>query len=120
MNIVDPILYQCKMNPLVTAICTPGSDNPSVNYVTLEKFIHNAHRSALKAGLAPGQVVALFVGDTALHAALVLGLMRLGLATVSLTRPRVPKELAVDAVLSDGAEVQGAGTERTIRVDVDW
>ena len=90
MNIVEPILFQCKVNPLVTAICTPGAQFPSINYGTLEKSIHNAARSALKLGLAPGQIAGLFIGDTLLHAALALGLMRLGVVTVSMTRPRLP------------------------------
>src|SRR5438552_3002011 len=120
MNIVDPILFQCKVNPLVTAICTPGVDVASVNYATLEKFIHNAARSALKAGLAPGMVVALSIADPALHAALALGLMRLNIAVVSMTRPRLPKELVLDAILADRGDLAAQLPGRIIRVGFDW
>ena len=53
MNIVDPILFQGRINPLVTAICMPGANVASINYATLARSIHSAARSALKAGLAP-------------------------------------------------------------------
>jgi acyl-coenzyme A synthetase/AMP-(fatty) acid ligase len=119
MNIVEPILFQCKVNPLVTAICTPGAQPASVNYATLEKFIHNSARSALKLGLGPGQVAALFIGDTLLHAAVVLGLMRLGVVTLSMIRPRLPKEVVADAILTD-RELPGAADTHAVRVGFDW
>ena len=73
MNIVEPILFQCKLNPLTPAICAPGSDIGSVNYGTLEK-LHSQRRavSARECGIAPGQIVAIFVRDTILHASLSL------------------------------------------------
>ena len=88
MNIVEPILFQCKLNPLTPAICAPGSEVSSVNYGTLERLIHNVAQNALRSGIAPRQVVAVYVRDTILHASLVFGLMRLGAVTVSLLRPR--------------------------------
>ena len=61
MNIVEPILFQCKLNPWVTAICVPGSTIGSVNYGQLEKLIHNVTRNALKAGIEPGNLTAILV-----------------------------------------------------------
>ena len=58
MNVVEPILFQCKLNPLSTAICVPGSPFSPVTYGALEAFIHNVARTALKSGIAPGNVVA--------------------------------------------------------------
>ncbi len=120
MNIVDPILYQCKINPLVTAICAPGANVASINYATLERSIHSAARSALKAGLAPGQTVALFIADTVLHAAVAFALMRLGIATVSLTRLRVPKEIAVDAILTDRPTLNWQPSDPVVPISYDW
>jgi acyl-CoA synthetase (AMP-forming)/AMP-acid ligase II len=120
MNIVDPILYQCKINPLVTAICTPGANVASINYATLERSIHSAARSALKAGLAPGQTVALFIVDTVMHAAVAFALMRLGIATVSLTRLRVPKEIAVDAILTDRPALNWQPSDPVVPITYDW
>ena len=39
MNIIEPILFQCKLNPLTMAICAPGSAIESVSYGQLEAFI---------------------------------------------------------------------------------
>jgi acyl-CoA synthetase (AMP-forming)/AMP-acid ligase II len=120
MNIVDPILYQCRVNPLVTAICTPGANVASINYATLARSIHSAARSALKAGLAPGQTAALLIVDTVLHAAVAFALMRLGIATVSLTRPQIPKGIAVDAILTDRPTLNWQPSDRTIAISYDW
>jgi hypothetical protein len=38
-NIVEPILFQCKLNPLATAICAPGSSAGSINYGASEDLI---------------------------------------------------------------------------------
>ena len=120
MNIVDPILYQCRVNPLVTAICMPGANVASINYATLERSIHSAARFALKTGLAPGQTAALFIVDTVLHAAVAFALMRLGIATVSLTRPHVPKGIGVDAILTDRPTLNWQPSDRTIAISYDW
>jgi fatty-acyl-CoA synthase len=120
MNIVDPILYQSRINPLVTAICTPGANVAPINYATLARLIHSAAGSVLKAGLAPGQTVALFIVDTILHAAVAFGLMRLGIATVSLTRPQVPKGIAVDAILTDRQTLNWQPSDRTVAISYDW
>jgi acyl-CoA synthetase (AMP-forming)/AMP-acid ligase II len=101
MNIVEPILFQCKLNPLTPAICAPGSQISSVNYGTLEKLIHNAAQAALRTGLAPGQTVAIFVRDAILHASLSYGLMRMGAVVVSLLSPRVPEAIRPDVILTD-------------------
>ena len=101
MNVVEPILFQCKLNPLTPAICAPGSEISSVNYGTLEKYIHNAARAALQSGIAPGQTVAVFVRDNILHASLTYGLMRLGVVTVSLLSAKVPAAIHVDVILTD-------------------
>ena len=101
MNIVEPILFQCKLNPLTLPICAPGSEISSVNYGTLEKLIHNAAQTALQSGIAPGQIVAVFVRDTILHASLSYGLMRIGAVVVSLLSAKVPEAIHADVILTD-------------------
>jgi fatty-acyl-CoA synthase/O-succinylbenzoic acid--CoA ligase len=119
MNVVEPILFQCRLNPLTPAICTPGSQFESVNYDTLGKLIHNAAQAALKSGIAPGQVVALFVRDTILHAALVFGLMRFGAVTVSLRSPRVPAGINADVILTDAPQLF-SDPATILNVDHGW
>jgi acyl-CoA synthetase (AMP-forming)/AMP-acid ligase II len=119
MNIVEPILYQCKLNPLTLAIAAPGSRVDTINYGTLEKLIHGAAQAALKAGIAPRQIVGVFVRDTILHTAIILGLMRLGVITVSLRAPRPPDGIVADAIVTDMPR-QFADNTSVIAVDYDW
>ena len=104
MNIIEPILYQCKRNPFITAIATPGSGLGSVKYGQLEELIHNVARSAIKAGMAPGDTVGLFLSDPIVHAALCLGMMRIGIVTVSLGEATLPEHVKLDAVLTDAPQ----------------
>ena len=53
-----------------------------------------------------------------LHAAIILGLTRLGVITLSGRNPRLPKELRIDALLTDSAYPYEAA--RVIRVDAGW
>jgi acyl-coenzyme A synthetase/AMP-(fatty) acid ligase len=119
MNIVEPILFQCKLNPLALAICVPGSKIGSVTYGMLEHFIHNAARMALRSGLAPGNLVATYVTDTVLHASLTLGLMHAGMTTLSLREPRPVAGIAPDVILTDvPGRVSADATVLT--VDQSW
>ena len=101
MNIVDPILFQCRLQPPVAALCVPGAGLNLVSYGRLERFIHNIGSQAKSLGLAHGNVVALCVQDQILHAALIIGLCRLGIVTLSARNAEFPKELRLDAVISD-------------------
>ena len=64
MNIVEPILFQCRQNPPAAALCAPGTALNVVSYARLGRFIHNIGRRALGAGIRPGQIVAIQVKDT--------------------------------------------------------
>jgi acyl-CoA synthetase (AMP-forming)/AMP-acid ligase II len=101
MNIVDQILFQCKLNPFALAICVPGSYYHQVTYDMLERFIHSAAHMALKSGLTSGNLAAVFTGDTVLHLALTLGLMRVGVTTLSLRAPKLVPGIQPDVVLTD-------------------
>jgi acyl-CoA synthetase (AMP-forming)/AMP-acid ligase II len=119
MNVVDPILFQCKLNPAAAAICVPGTKFNVVSYARLAQLIHNVSRTAIAYGLSNGDVVAISVTDTIRHAALILGLTRLGVVTMSITQPAIPVGLVVDAVLSDDA-TPVAGAKKVVRVDDSW
>ena len=101
MNIVDPILFQARLNPAAPAICVPGAGNPLISYGRLERAIHNIGRAALSSGLARGQIAAIHVQDKIFHAALILGLARIGVVTMSARSRSFPQEVGVDAVIVD-------------------
>jgi acyl-coenzyme A synthetase/AMP-(fatty) acid ligase len=118
MNIVDPILFQAKINPEGIAICTPGAGMEAVTYGNLEHMMNNVGRTALSLGLARGDVVAIAIKDQILHAAIMLGLTRVGIVTVS-PAAAVPAELGVQLLITDGATAS-ADFGRVIVVDAGW
>src|SRR5262245_8333516 len=99
MNIVDPILFQARLNPAAPAIGVPGAERPLISYGRLERAIHNIGRAALAAGLTHGQVAAIHVRAKIFHAALILGLARIGVVTLSARSHAFPQEIGVDAVI---------------------
>jgi acyl-coenzyme A synthetase/AMP-(fatty) acid ligase len=119
MNIVDPILFQCRYNPAGAAICVPGTQFRLISYGRLAQFIHNITRATLAQGVARGDVVAVLIGDKILHAAVVLALTRLGAITVSARSAAIPKELNAAAGITD-QKPQIAGVGRTIFADATW
>jgi fatty-acyl-CoA synthase len=119
MNIVEPIIFQSKINPNSIAICTPGMAMDFVTYAGLARIMDNVGRVALSLGLARGDIVAIYVSETIFHAALVLGLTRLGIVTVSARTPRLPRELGVDAVIASKSEpFENVGS--MILADPNW
>lgn len=119
MNIVDPILFQCKLNPFATALCVPGSKTGSVNYGALERFIHNTARTALKSGIAPGNTVAVYISDNIVHTSLILGLMHIGAVTLSLRGPDPVPGITPDIILTDVPGRISAGAT-VLTVDQSW
>jgi len=119
MNIVEPIIFQSKINPNNIAICTPGTAMDFVTYAGLARIMESVGGVALSLGLARGHIVAIYVSDTIFHAALILGLTRLGIITVSARTPRLPKELGVHATIASKLEpFENAG--RIILADPSW
>jgi acyl-CoA synthetase (AMP-forming)/AMP-acid ligase II len=119
MNIVEPIIFQCKLNPLALAICVPGSNHGAVTYSTLERHIYSVSRSAIKSGIAPGDIVAIYTNDIVLHTALALGLMYMGAATLSLKGPEQVPGITPDVVLTDTpGRISGGVT--VLGVDQSW
>jgi long-chain acyl-CoA synthetase len=121
MNIVEPILFQCKQNPPAAALCAPGTALNVVSYARLERFIHNIGRRALQAGIHPGHIVAIQVKDTIFHAAIVLALARMGVATLSVADLNLPAGLGVDCVITDAPAAIGSWANRpTVLADLGW
>src|SRR5450432_3974645 len=98
MNIVDPILFQCRQQPPTAAICVPGPGIGLISYRRLEIFIHNVSRRLLSFGLPPGSIAAVSIDDVIFHTAMVLALTRLGVATISLRQTSLPP-IRVDAYI---------------------
>jgi fatty-acyl-CoA synthase len=118
MNIVDPILAQCRYQPHAVALCVPGAPNALITYAQLQRFIHNIARHALRTGLKRGDTVALLVDDPIGHAMLILGLAKAGVICMS-ARAELPKEMKIDAVIAAPGKAIPAG-RRFIQVDSAW
>jgi acyl-coenzyme A synthetase/AMP-(fatty) acid ligase len=114
MNIVDQILFQGRYHPPAAAICAPGTGIGLVSYGRLALYINNISAKLLALGLSRGDVVAVFVSDTILHATLILALMRLGIASVSVPDGVVPPGLNIKTVIADKTPV----SSEAIRVAV--
>src|SRR5881296_1203876 len=98
MNVVDPFIFQAKLNPDAIAICAPGSQPESVTYEWLNRTMNNIGHRAMSLGLKRGDTVAILVADKIFHVALVLALARLGIITVSARSRRLPPELGITAL----------------------
>ena len=119
MNIVEPILFHCRTQAPVPAMCAPGHALPLVSYGRLAQFIYNIAGHARAQGLGPGNVAALLIDEPIVHAAFILGLAYLGVETVSVRTTDLPKELRIDAVITDKPHVfKNAG--RVIVADTHW
>jgi fatty-acyl-CoA synthase len=119
MNIVDPILFQCRLNAEQPAICAPGTKFHVISYAQLEFMINNLAQAMLSLGFESGQIVAILIQDEIFHIALMLALTRIGVVTVSCAGPLLPQEIGAVAIISDSAE-QVTGVRRVIRADAEW
>jgi acyl-CoA synthetase (AMP-forming)/AMP-acid ligase II len=118
MNIADPILFQCRRQPPVAAICVPGADISLISYRRLGLFIHNISRRLTATGLRPGQLVAVSIEDQIFHVAMLLALARLGMASVS-ARSAARLPLPVDGFITDKTLPAGV-TDRVILANMSW
>ena len=120
MNIVEPILFQARHDPPAPAMCAPGTALGIVSYARLARFIHSVGHRAVRLAIAPGQVVAINVNDHIFHAALALGFMHIGAATVSIGAS-LPPGLRVDVIITDTPEAFGnARKAKVVAVDLSW
>lgn len=119
MNIVDPILFQCRWQPFDLALCAPGTMFGPVTYGRLERIIYSVGRKATEHGLERGKVAALFIKDPILHVAFILGLAKIGVVTVSGRDLSLPKQLHLDAIFADSPYQLGDARFVTV-VDKSW
>jgi len=119
MNIVDPILFQSEIQPKAAALCAPGSAIGLISYGRLVQFIHNIARHIRKLGLAPGQIVAVSITDEIFHAAVILALARLNIASVSGYDGRNRVAFKIDAVIAD-APTAFANAPQLFLADLSW
>src|ERR1700681_1253058 len=101
MNIVEPFMHQCRYIGHAAALCVPASNDILVSYDRLARLTNNVARSALNAGIGPGNTVALFINHPLLHVVFILGLTRIGVITLSGRNPVLPKALKIDALITD-------------------
>lgn len=120
MNVVEPILFQAKHAPPAPAMCAPGTAMGVVSYARLARFIHNVGRRAISAGISPGDVVVLQVKDHIFHTALALGLMYIGVATVSASGA-IPGHLPCDFIITDSPRSYANGkSAKVLAADFAW
>jgi len=101
VNIVDPILFQCRINAEQPAICAPGAQLEPVTYAQLEYALNSLTRTVLQFEFKPGDIVGVLLNDKIFHVFLTLALARIGVATVSCRGRSLPKELGAVAVFAD-------------------
>ena len=119
MNIVDPILFQCRRQPPAAAICVPGPGIGLISYRRLDWFINNIGRRLVALGLPAGSIVAIAIDDVILHAVFLLALTRLGMITVSLRQDQLALPLNVAALITSGRP--GISSAKNVIVaDLSW
>jgi acyl-CoA synthetase (AMP-forming)/AMP-acid ligase II len=118
MNIVDPILFQCRRQPPVAAICVPGPGIGLISYRRLEQFVHNLTRRLHTLGLPAGCVVAVSIQDVIFHIAVLLALTRLGMITVSAREDEKLLPIKADVLISDSKI--NLNTAQMVQADLSW
>jgi acyl-coenzyme A synthetase/AMP-(fatty) acid ligase len=119
MNIIDPILFQCRINAEQPAICAPGANFEPMTYAQLEFMLNALTRAVLQHGFQRGQVAGVLIANKIFHVVLSLALARIGVVTVSCRGRSLPKELGAVAVFT---ETPGpfANVDRIILVEPSW
>jgi acyl-CoA synthetase (AMP-forming)/AMP-acid ligase II len=119
MNIVEPILFQCRRQPPAPAICVPGSGIELISYRRLEQFIHNLARRFHALNLAPRSLVGIHVSDGIFHIVTTLALIRIGMTPMSLRDAAGPLPVKLDLLVTDQG-TPDAIAERLVLVDLSW
>jgi acyl-CoA synthetase (AMP-forming)/AMP-acid ligase II len=117
MNIVDPILFQTRLQPEAPALCAQGID--VVSYTRLAAQMNTVARRARSSGLSRGDVVALSIDQPLLHVAVTLGLTQAGIVPVSVGMHKPPSGLKIDAVVSN-TNYPFAPAAKRLLLDYSW
>src|SRR5437868_11409504 len=118
MNWFDQIVFRAKLGPEEPAVIFPGG---MATYRTLVECVEAASQHVLRAGLRPGEIVALEIRHPLLHLVTILALHRCGIASLTLqTGYLIEKSrLGVDRLLSDRYQPAGSGL-RLVLVGNEW
>src|SRR5258706_3608217 len=101
MNIVDPVLFQCRISGDQPAICLPGIKNRGITYSEFKALFDNGTSSIESLEFRPGQIVGILVRDQILHILLIFAFAELGVATVSCCENSLAEELRAEAAIVD-------------------
>jgi acyl-CoA synthetase (AMP-forming)/AMP-acid ligase II len=114
----EHILFQAKSQPKAPAIMTP---RVVVSYEELVNRVRVVMKYLSDQGVKSGQIMALNMNDPSAHCATIIGAMASGVATLTAAgqRPNPPKNLAIDAVLSDHP-MQIQGDMKVLTVAPTW
>jgi len=116
MNIIELILFQARYQPGAPALCVLGRH--VVSYAVLRNQINNVARRAIACGLKRGSMVALSTDQPLLEAALILGLARAGIITMSVGM-LPPTGLKIDALISAAKQPFVPGAQH-LPLDDSW
>jgi acyl-CoA synthetase (AMP-forming)/AMP-acid ligase II len=119
MNIVDPILFQCALQPKAAAICAPDTGIGLISYGRLAQMIDTISGQLRRFGLGSGKTAAVIIEDPIFLSAVTLALTRLGVITVSRYDERALTTVKVDALIADKVPPT-AKIEQIILVDLSW
>jgi acyl-CoA synthetase (AMP-forming)/AMP-acid ligase II len=119
VNTVETIFHHARHHPTALAFCAPGTRYNIVSYGRLTVFINNVARHAIEAGLKRGDIVAIVVSDPIVHWAMILGLERIGVVTISAQSFSLPATVGLAAVLTDRTDVTTV-PGRLICIDERW
>lgn len=117
MNIVDPILFRCRRQPPVAAICVPGFG--PISYRRLENGVHNISRRIHALSLPKQSIVAVSIPDVIFHTAVLLALGKLGMITMSIGQDNVGIPINVDALITTD-RYSFANVGQTFAADLSW
>src|SRR5581483_8691748 len=100
MNIVDPILFHCALQPKSLALCAPGTGLGLVSYGRLKQMMDSVCGQLTKLGFTPRKFVAIAIKDPIFQAVVMLALTRLGVITISRYDERIMDAIRIDALIA--------------------
>src|SRR5262245_58646401 len=116
-SFIDAVLFHAVREPNSPAI---GTESGVITFGQLADAIFAATARCERAGLRPGSLVGLIIGDPIWHICLIAALYRLGVASVSLgSDDGVVFPAGLAAVLHDGTPLAGH-TGPSMLVEPDW
>jgi long-chain acyl-CoA synthetase len=118
MRWFELIRFQSQLSPDEPAVIFPGG---MATYGRLVECVENASQHILRAGLKPGDIVALELRHPLLHLVVILALHRCGIASITLQTSYLIEQssLKIDRLLSDRYQPPGSSHPLTL-VNNDW